>query len=441
MGYETRRQQNSGVRATRMRGGRLALAALIALAAVPRGPAFSRTPAAEKPAATMGVSRVDITPVKPVLMSGYAARKTPSTGVHDKLFASALWFSCGRTSALLITADLIGFRAEFVDDVKAKIASRTGIPPDNILMAAVHNHGGPTVRTYEPDMPAANVEYVEALKGKLVALAAEASRKTAPFRMGTAKGVCRMNVNRRAVFADGAVGLGRNLDGVCDHEVAVAKFEDLDGGLLAVLVNWPCHGTASGQQNYQITGDWPGAAAQTIIKQAKKDIVVAVTAGASGDINAIYGPGDDFNEIETVGWHVGLEAWRAVSTAKTFPVHSVEAAAAALTFPGKKPCPDRYPRPAYEPGPEVEVRLTALKIGTLVLAGVSGELMNEIGLAVKAGSPYADTIIVTHGNGSSGYICTDKAYSEGGYEVQVTRLMPGVEKPLIRGLLELVRSF
>jgi Neutral/alkaline non-lysosomal ceramidase, N-terminal len=421
--------------------GLCVLSALFALAAVPPDPSFCQASETGKPVATLGVNRVDITPDKPVLMSGYGARRTPSVGVHDELSASALCFSCDGTSALLITADLIGFSHAFVDEVKGRIAARTGIPPGNIMVSAVHNHGGPVIRTYEDSVPGPNDEYINVLKEKLVTLAADASRKAVPFRMGTAKGACRLNINRRALFAGGDIRLGRNPDGVCDHEVAVAKFEDLDGGQLAVLVNWPCHGTASGQDNYRITGDWPGAAVRTIGKLAGKDLVVAVTAGASGDINPIYGPGNDFDEIEAVGYHVGIEAWKALSAAETYPVHSVEAATAALTLPGKKAFPDRYPRVSYESGPDVEVRLTALKIGGLVLCGVSGELMNEMGLAVKARSPFAATMIVTHCNGSSGYICTDKAFSEGGYEVQVTRLMPGAEKPLVRRLLELIQSF
>jgi hypothetical protein len=421
--------------------GRPGLCVLLAMAFILPGPVLSPTSGTVKPTATLGVSRVDITPAQPLLMSGYGARKTSSVGVHDELSASALCFSCDGTSALLITADLIGFSHAFVDEVKGRIAARTGIPSENILMSAVHNHGGPVIRTYEDSVSGPNDEYINVLKEKLVTLAADASRKAVPFRMGTAKGVCRLNINRRAVFADGSIRLGRNPDGVCDHEVAVARFEDFDGGLLAVLVNWPCHGTASGQDNCRITGDWPGAAARTIRKLAGKDLVVAVTAGASGDINPIYGPGNDFDEIEAVGYHVGNVAWKALSAAETYPVRSLEATAAVMTFPGKKACPDHYPRTSYESGPDVEVRLTALKIGGLVLCGVSGELMNEMGLAVKERSPFAATMIVTHGNGSSGYICTDKAFSEGGYEVQVTRLMPGAEKPLVGKLLELIHSF
>lgn len=57
--------------------------------------------------------------------------------------------------------------------------------------------------------------------------------------------------------------------------------------------------------------------------------------------------------------------------------------------------------------------------------------MTEIGMQVKKLSLYTNTVIITHCNGSSGYICTDAVYPEGGYEVMTTRMMPRVEKPLI----------
>src|SRR5437762_6554986 len=76
----------------------------------------------------MGVSQVNITPERPVIMSGYDARKTPSTGVHDSLFASALFFSGEQRKALVITADLIGFPASFVDTVKKMISQKNKTP-------------------------------------------------------------------------------------------------------------------------------------------------------------------------------------------------------------------------------------------------------------------------------------------------------------------------
>lgn len=388
----------------------------------------------------LGVSQINITPQVPITMSGYDARDTPFTGVHDDLYASALYFSSEENKALIITTDLIGFKTELADEIKKRISSEINIPSENIMLIAVHNHGGPAIKTYEDNLPAANEDYIRVLKEKLTLLAAEASKNPVPFQMGIGKGHCSMNINRRAEFADGGIWLGRNQDGPCDHELDVVKFEDFNHKTMAVLINWPCHGTASGQDNYKITGDWPGAASRFIKNQTGKEVVVAITAGASADINPIYGPGNDFSEIETVGYQVGKEAWKTITQTLVFPVNSLESTSNTMTFPGKKACKDKFPQKSYESGPDVTIRLSVLKIGDLVLAGISGELMTEIGLEVKKLSPYTGTIIMTHCNGSSGYICTDKSFAEGGYEVKVTRLMPGTEKPLINKLLEMIYS-
>ena len=388
----------------------------------------------------LGVSQTNITPLQPVIMSGYDARKTPSTGVHDSLFASALFFSGAQNKALLISADIIGFPFAFVDTVKKRIALKTGLTADHILLIATHDHGGPAIHTYEDDLPQSNEDYIQTLKEKLVALAADAMKNPQPFSMGIGKGKCTMNINRRAVFADGGVWLGRNPDGVCDHELDVLKFLDVNNNLIAVLINWPCHGTTMGQENYKITGEWPASAAAYIRKHAGKNIVVAVTAGASANINTIYGPGNDFNEDEAMGYHVSNEAWRLIDKIKTAPVKSVKVVNSAMSFAGKKGWTNQFPQASVPTGSNVDIHLTGLKLDDVVLCGISGELMTEMGLQVKKQSPFANTIIITHCNGLSGYICTDKAFTEGGYEPKVSHLMPGVEQPLVNKFLQMIRS-
>lgn len=420
---------------------KLAFRFLIILISFIPGLTYGQNTINEKTLVKIGVSQINITPETPILMSGYDARTTPFTRVHDELYASALYFSGEKTKTLLITADLIGFSFAFIDDIKKLISSKTGIPSENIMISAVHNHGGPVIKTYENDTPQSVDDYIKILKEKLISLAVDATKNPVPFRMGIGKGSCNMNINRRAEFANGSIGLGRNPNGPCDHALSVIKFDDMNGKTLAVLVNWPCHGTASGQENYQITGDWPGAAARYIKNQAGKEVIVAITAGASADINPIYGPGNNFKEIEAIGFLVGVEAWKTLTQMVTFPVKTIQATNATMTFPGKKAGKDDFPQTSYESGLDSEIRLTLLKIGDLVLSGISGELMTEIGMGIKNQSPYSGTIIVTHCNGSSGYICTDKSFSEGGYEVRVTGLMPGVEKPLTHKVLELIHSF
>jgi len=387
-----------------------------------------------------GSARVNITPQKPIHMSGYAGRKIPSTGIHDDLHACTLCFSDTNSKVLFVTADIIAFPDELVTEIKQKINHETGISESNIFLTAVHNHGGPVVKAYEKNVSDTVEEYVQELQNKIVEIASQASAQTRPVKIGYGSGACKMNINRRATFADGSVWLGRNPDGPCDHEVSVLKIEDKNGKLLSLFVNWPCHGTASGQENYKITGDWPGLAARFLNEKLGDDVVVAVTAGASANINPIYGPNDNFREIEAVGAHVGEEVFRILRDIETYPVHSIHVLNKTLTLPGKMGGTGRYTNEVIEKGPDRNINLSLCKIGNFVFSGISGEVMTEMGMQIKKSSPYQGTFVLTHCNGSSGYICTDKAYKEGGYEVQVTRFWPGVEKVLTQNVEEMINS-
>ena len=395
----------------------------------------------DKPLIGMGVSQVNITPPAPTVMSGYAARTQPSTGVHDSLYATALYFSGEKIKAMIISVDLIGFTSAYVDELKTDISKASGVSPENIMITAAHNHGAPSPRSTDSDTTNTVPAYVKFMKERLLTMARTASMNPVPVKMGISKGECRMNINRRALAANGTIFLGRNPEGPCDHDLVVARFEDMNDKPVAVLVNWPCHGTVSGQDNTLITGDWPGAAARHIKNSIGNDVVVAVTAGASGDINPLYGPGKNFTEIEAVGFHVAREANRILADIKTYPLKEVQTVSGVMAFPGKKPSSADIPVDKLEPASDAEIRLTVFKIGELVISGISGELVNEIGMEIKNRSPYSGTIVATHCNGSSGYICTDKMFPEGGYEVRVTRFMPGVEKPLIDKCVELIHQF
>ena len=48
--------------------------------------------------------------------------------------------------------------------------------------------------------------------------------------------------------------------------------------------------------------------------------------------------------------------------------------------------------------------------------------------------------MITHCNGSSGYLVTDAAYAEGGYEVSSTSAKSGAEKAIIENLLAMINE-
>jgi hypothetical protein len=58
---------------------------------------------------------------------------------------------------------------------------------------------------------------------------------------------------------------------------------------------------------------------------------------------------------------------------------------------------------------------------------------------LKRESPFNDTVMVTHANGSSGYIPSDDAFDQISYEITTSRLKPGcAETGIVNGLLEMM---
>ncbi|HUF11100.1 MAG TPA: hypothetical protein VMO47_17395 [Rhodothermales bacterium] len=77
-------------------------------------------------------------------------------------------------------------------------------------------------------------------------------------------------------------------------------------------------------------------------------------------------------------------------------------------------------------------------VGHVALAGVSGEVLTRIGEHLKNESPFRDTIMITHANGSSGYLPGDNDFKTPGYEVMVSRAKVGAEGAIVDGLLDLM---
>ena len=56
-----------------------------------------------------GIAKLDITPVDPVTMAGYANRTELSKGIHDSLSVRVLAFENGKNKLVLVSTDVIGF--------------------------------------------------------------------------------------------------------------------------------------------------------------------------------------------------------------------------------------------------------------------------------------------------------------------------------------------
>ena len=84
--------------------------------------------------------------------------------------------------------------------------------------------------------------------------------------------------------------------------------------------------------------------------------------------------------------------------------------------------------------------ISTLAIGrSLAFAGFPGEPFTQIGVDVKAKSPFALTVVSCLVNGSCGYMPSTRAYAEGGYEVMSSRYAASVGDRLVSVQLDQLR--
>ena len=88
--------------------------------------------------------------------------------------------------------------------------------------------------------------------------------------------------------------------------------------------------------------------------------------------------------------------------------------------------------------PTVPVNITVARVGDVAFVGFSVEMLTEVGRAIKAGSPYKHTFVITHCNGYSGYLPPADLYKEGGYEVNSTPFEIGTAEMVTKQALRML---
>jgi hypothetical protein len=86
----------------------------------------------------------------------------------------------------------------------------------------------------------------------------------------------------------------------------------------------------------------------------------------------------------------------------------------------------------------VVVEVQVFRLGDCALVAHAAETFNEIGSAIKAGSPAAATLFAGYSNGCVGYLPTEAAHALGGYEVALAPCfyrMPGLLDPGCEALI------
>jgi len=397
----------------------------------------------------VGVATVDITPKKPVTLSGYGGRKGLSQGVHDPLSARAVAFGHAGTRLVLVSTDLIGFYSGTAEAVRKAILTKCQLSPSQLFLCGIHTHSAPTLALEGSEAHANNIEYTEWLTQRLAAVVSEALLHMAPVRIGFGSGASPVGIHRRQVFTDKdgkpQIKLGRNPGTMTDREVQVLKIIRADNSeAAAVLFAYATHSTSLGAKNYIISGDVHGIAEQFIEKHLGGGVVAPAFAGASGDVDAWCRVLPEFKTAkgwipepvllgtllgeEVVDVSNGIQKLDASGPIKT-AMKVVDLPRKTLDAPQVKAASILSP-----------FNLTVGRVGDVAFVGLGGEVFNEIGKAIKTASPFPHTIIITHCNGAGGYVPTRQSYDEGGYEVKTSPYLPAAADQLAQEAVRLLQE-
>ncbi|MGB0581919.1 MAG: neutral/alkaline non-lysosomal ceramidase N-terminal domain-containing protein [Limisphaerales bacterium] len=238
-----------------------------------------------------GLAKTIITPPKPVFMAGYASRDKPYQGVVHHLYAKSLALTDRNGKrAVIVTTDLIGFRAAVGEPICDRIMKATGLKRSEILLTSSHTHTGPSQTTEAKssgnmsDADARRLfDYTKWLQDRVVAVVLESLKDSTPVKLSQGTGVAGFVMNRREPTPREII-LGFNPRGPVDRSVPVLRVETEEGRLLAVLFQAAAHNTTLGGRHYDICGDYAGFA-QAHVERALPGVQAMFMLGCAGDAN------------------------------------------------------------------------------------------------------------------------------------------------------------
>jgi hypothetical protein len=310
---------------------------------------------------------------------------------------------------------------------------------------------------------------------------ADAAKKPAKVFRGIGK-EDNLAFNRRFHMTDGTVGWNPGKlnpkilkpAGPTDPSVPVVQFvtADKDAKVIATYVNFSMHADTVGGLHF--SADYMGVVADTLAKVHGEQAVTVFGLGCCGDVNHINVSSGKaqkgYAEASRIGGRLAGEVLRVLDTAQPVEVGPlvVSSATVDLELPKvtdedlefakgvvkevmaeTKPAPkfldqvqafkavDVRERLGKPLAPEVQV----ITLGDdLAWVSLPGEIFTDLGLQIKDGSPFKQTMLNELANGSVGYVPTKLAYSQGNYEVISARCAEGSGEKLVAEAAKQLRA-
>ena len=427
-----------------------------------------------------GAGQTNITPLIGTHLAGYFEDRI-AADVDDELFAKAIVLDDGSTTVALVVCDVIVLPGSIVNAVREIVEASTGVPGENVLIAATHTHSGPaTVGLL--GTPCDNA-YVETLPARIADSVRRALARMRPARWGVASASeTGLTANRRFRRRDGSVRMGGRVDdpdivepvGPIDPNLSVLHV--IDSGTLesiALLANFGLH-YVGGMHSDHVSADYFGAFAQMVQRKRGESFVVALANGFCGDVNAAY-----FHQPisesppNPVAHYADALATRVLGLVDDITYRdslTLMCAHEALTIPlrpitdgmridAKAILGDRSPSAStygytwdeyyarelllLDKMPrEVRTEVQVITLDDVGIVGMPGEMFAQFGLDMSERSPLAPLFKIELANDYVGYVPTRKGLADGGYETLFARsskLAPEAGEMLLDAAVRLLK--
>jgi len=430
-----------------------------------------------------GAAQIDITPTNSQFLFGYPHVERYSTGIHDRLWSSALYITDGQTQIMFIANDIIFVAKDTALEARRIIEEKTGIPAKNIMITATHTHSGPMTLDYisnqaDTIVPKTDRNYVSYMKNGIIQAALQAFKNAKPAKIGL------------AIADDTGVGTNRrNPNGPADHQVPVLMVKNInDNSNIACMLVCSIHPTVLHEDSKLISGDFPGLSRIYLQQKVLGECCpVLHHTGPAGNQSPRYiTKANTFDEARRLGEILGKAVEKAIAaiqytdniqiTVKSkllenlpkrrFPSvdeaqKKFDDAVGKLETLRKNNAPKQEIRTAECDWFGAEEMLTlakaaesgqlenayklclpaeiqVFKIGKWNFVGWQGEIFIEFALEVKRNCP--NTFVISVANGElQGYIVTEEAFKEGGYEASNALFSYETGNIFVRETLELLK--
>lgn len=210
---------------------------------------------------------------------------------ENNLTAGVLAVKNGENTVVIVSLDLCGFEYSLADDIKTIVSKEHNIPKSAILINASHTHYSPVTQEWSalgPFYSTPNEEYLnDVVKGGVVDAIAQALNNMAASNMYFGRGSTEIGYNRR-----GSAYSEAPYDNVLD----VLKIEDMNNNIRSILFMTGCHPVFNNTEGarYTLSANYPAVSRKLIEEQANASNAIFIQ-GLGGDIN----PRD--NSQETTG--------------------------------------------------------------------------------------------------------------------------------------------